>query len=342
MLSRALLFALFASSCAQAEDRSPIRIADVINGHVHPSVCVTKSGHILAVYNKSGAGGKELLLCRSMDGGLTWSEPAAIAEIKDCTIYPGSLTTLADGQIVLHWSCYHFEDKPWWRVPQFCVSANEGKSWSEPKDLPLDNYTTYSCLRHAVLELESGRWVCPLYDRTVIYNWNTHKIEPFGDGRNHGMVPIVRTRKGTIISGAPQANAPVPVGKPGETVRGLRSTDGGKTWTALHAFPYFGVAGYDLTVLDNDWIVLTSIVYGVGHDGEWSYELITSRDDGKTWDHTRALEVYNPGRRIQGRGWPRTIQADRETLGTLFYDLDPNQKGGPGLYFVRTPIAALR
>ena len=109
----------------------------------------------------------------------------------------------------------------------------------------------------------------------------------------------------------------------------------------MHALPYFGVAGYDLTVLKSGWIVVTSIEYGVGRDGEWSYELITSRDDGVTWDTSGAVEVYNPGRRIAGRGWPRTVQLDATTLGTLFYDLDANQPGGPGLFFVRTPIAAL-
>ena len=52
-------------------------------------------------------------------------------------------------------------------------------------------------------------------------------------------------------------------------------------------------------------------------------------------------QVFNPGRRISGRGWPRTVQLDEETLGTLFYDLDEEQQGGPGVFFVRTPISAL-
>ena len=348
-----------------AEPVSPlIRVADVIGGHVHPAIGVTGSGDLLAVYNKSGGGGKELLLCRSRDGGRTWSSPAAVPVIKDCSIYPGSLTTLRDGRVVLHWSCYRHEgvgnesDDPKyrrppggkatvaayrrWRVPQFCISADEGKTWSQSRDLPIDNYTNHSCLRHPILELNDGQWVCPLYDRTIRYNPRTDTITKFGDGRNHGMVPIVRTSKGTIISGAPQADAPAGlVGPPGKTVRGLRSTDGGKTWQALHALPYFGVAGYDLTVLENGWIVLTSIVYGVGRDGEWSYELIVSRDDGLTWDHRNAVEIYNPARRIKGRGWPRTVQIDNRTLGTLFYDLDANQAGGPGLFFVRTPVTVL-
>ena len=105
--------------------------------------------------------------------------------------------------------------------------------------------------------------------------------------------------------------------------------------------PHFGVAGYDLTVLRNGWIALTSIVYGVGQDGEWAYQLTLSRDDGRTWEFDRSLTVYNPGRRIPGRGWPRTVQLDNETLGTLFYDLDAKQTGGPGVFFVRTPIQAL-
>ena len=43
------------------------RVADVIGGHVHPSICVTHSGMIIVVYNKEGGGGKRLLLCHSQD-----------------------------------------------------------------------------------------------------------------------------------------------------------------------------------------------------------------------------------------------------------------------------------
>lgn len=328
-------------SATTSEVTQPVRVADVIGGHVHPSLCVTKSGTILVVYNESGGGGKELLLSRSTDGGATWSQSVPIPVITDCSIYPGSLTTLRDGRILLNWSCYRRDGERRWRVPQFCLSSDEGKTWTAPVNLPLTELTNYSCLRHAVVELPESQWVLPLYDRTVVYDPHTEVVTPFGDGRNHGMVPLVRTERGTLISGAPQADSPVPVGVPGAMVRGLRSTDHGETWQVLNAFPHFGVAGYDLTVLSNGGIVLTSIVYGVGVDGEWSYELIVSRDDGKTWDTDGAVEVYNPGRRILGRGWPRTVQLDEETLGTLFYDLDPNQAGGPGVFFVPTPLSKL-
>ena len=319
----------------------PIRIAAVIGGHVHPAFCRTQSGALFAVYNIEGGGGKELLLCRSTDGGATWSAPAAIPGICDCSIYPGSLTTLSDGRILLNWSCYRDTEGKMWREPQFSLSADEGATWSAPHSFPVVDHSESTCMRHAVIEWSASEWVCPFYDRTVLYNAQADIITPFGDGRNHGMVPMVRTPRGTLISGAPQTHAPVPVGVPGNMVRGLRSTDGGQSWQALGVFPHFGVAGYDLTVLENDWVVLTAIVYGVGVDGEFAYELMVSHDDGMSWDLHQAVEVYNPGRRIGGRGWPRTVQIDAATLGTLFYDLSPEQEGGPGLYVVRTQLAAL-
>ena len=36
---------------------------------------------------------------------------------------------------------------------------------------------------------------------------------------------------------------------------------------------HFGVCGYDLTALDNGWVVHTAVIYGAGVDGEYSYEL---------------------------------------------------------------------
>jgi hypothetical protein len=137
--------------------------------------------------------------------------------------------------------------------------------------------------------------------------------------------------------------------------RGLRSVDGGRSWQALHQLGHFGVCGYDLTVLANGWIVHTAVIYGVGVDGEYSFELWLSQDDGVTFDDQNAAVVYCPGRRITGRGWPRTVQLDDETVGTMFYDLTQEgdeqlspggrvtsgQEGGPSLWFQLTKIAAM-
>jgi len=298
---------------------TPIRIADVVGGHVHPAVCMTKGGAIIVVYNKAGGAGKELLLTRSTDRGSTWSRPAGIPSTTRCPVYPGSIRTLADGRILLTWTCYSDGNL---QGPQlFAVSGDEGLTFGDPRSLGVSGF-----LRHPILELSKDRWLFPLRDQTVVYNTEAKSLSPFGDGRSHGRVPIVRTRKGTLISGA----------IPG----GLRSTDNGVSWQPLHAFPRFHVAGYDLTALDDDSIVLTLIM---SHGSrERSYHLVASHDDGRTWNFSRAAEIYNPGRAIAGRGWPRTVQIDERTLGTVFYDLDAEQPGGPGLFVVRTPTSNLR
>lgn len=322
----------------------PVRIGNVRDGHVHPSLTQTRSGTLLCVYNFSGGGGKELLLSRSRDGGRTWSEAKPIASSVGGSIYPGSLTRLNDGRILLNWSYYWPEYKGGampgvHREPKYSLSADDGETWSPAKTYPVDRMTLYTCLRNPVVELPEGDWVLPFYDRTVKFH-PTRGISPFGDERNHGMVPLLRTVKGTFISGTPDAESPVPGGKVKKPVGGLRSTDGGKTWQPLNAFPRFGVAGYDLCLLNNGWIVLTAIDYGAD-GGEIGYRLIVSTDDGATWPQDRSVLIHSPGRRIKGRGWPRSVQVDDATVGTAFYDLDPTQPGGPGMFFIRTPIAAL-
>ena len=49
---------------------------------------------------------------------------------------------------------------------------------------------------------------------------------------------------------------------------------------------------------------------------------------------SHAVEIYNPGRRIVGRGWPRTVQLDEATLGTLFYDLEPVRRRDRSCFFL--------
>jgi len=141
------------AACANAVPTPPVRVGNVIDGHVHPSLCVARNGDVLAVYNQQGGGGKELLLSRSKDGGRSWSPAQPIPGIDHCSIYPGSLTTLSTGRIVLQWSCYHSEGGKLWRQPQYCTSDDDGRTWSKAVAIPLTDLTNYSCLRHPLLEL---------------------------------------------------------------------------------------------------------------------------------------------------------------------------------------------
>src|SRR5262245_62334953 len=102
-----LVIALAAiTSAARAEDApKPVRIATGVSGHIHPAACVTKAGTVLVIYSQSNY--KDLRLTRSTDGGKTWTEPAAFALTEKLEIYPGSLTALDDGRVVIAWNRWY-------------------------------------------------------------------------------------------------------------------------------------------------------------------------------------------------------------------------------------------
>ena len=161
-------------------------------------------------------------------------------------------------------------------------------------------------------------------DRTILYNPETGRETSFGDGQNHGLVPIVRTAKGTLISG-----------------KGLRSTDDGKTWQEIQPFPDVSSQGWrqQMIALKNGWLLASKIIGpGVGGD---KINFIVSRDDGQSWDMEHPVEFYNPGRPIGGRACPRTVEIDDRTLGTIYYDTDAKQAGGSGVFFRTMPLSRL-
>jgi hypothetical protein len=317
---RSLVPLLFLGLVPAFADDKPVRIADGVSGHIHPAACISKKGTLVVIFGKSDM--KDLRVSRSTDGGKTWSEHVAFAPSEKLSIYPGSLTALQDGRILHVWNTWYTDEKGKSRYPQFSISSDEGKTWSEPKSLPKN--TEQSVIRHPIVELSPREWLFSLMDKTVLYDPSTEKVTPFADGHKHGLVPMVRTIKGTFISGA-----------------GLRSTDQGKSWKKIEPFPKIGENGwrFEMFTLGNGWIVATEIL-GPGIGGT-SIRYVVSRDDGLSWDFDHAVEWYNPGRPIGGRACPRTVQIDRDTLGVVFYDTDAGQPGGAGVFFLRIPIERL-
>lgn len=311
-------------------------------GHIHPGICVTKSGVIVVVHYEEKTAEKKgkVLICRSTDGGKSWSQSVAIPGIKDYT-YPGALTALSDGRIVVTWSNFARQDGagPSPRRPLFCISSDEGKTWSEPRGIPTnpDNYLsltrsreTDGWLRHSILELGPSEWLIPAANKTVVYHVKAGDVTPWAGG-NHGGVPIVRSAKGTLVSGA-----------------GRRSTDQGKTWQQLKPFPTMDY-GSDMIALTNGYLVAAQ------DTKKMSMQLVVSRDDGASWDMEGAVEIYNPGNRpaSESLGRPHLAQIDRDTLGVVFWDHGTPPEGsgaslvaigerGTKVCFLRVPLTKLQ
>jgi hypothetical protein len=313
-----------ASFGQEAESPPLVRIDTSVSGHIHPALAVTKKGTLVAVYCKSEY--KPYLITRSTDRGKTWSKPMPFSHTVATQVYPGSLTTLADGRLVHAWNVwFEVAEKVRSRHVAYSISSDDGITWSQAKALAKNKDPKIeSVLRHPVMELSATSWLAPLMDRTVLYNPETGQESPFGDQRNHGLVPIVRTAKGTLLSG-----------------KGLRSTDGGKTWQEIKPFPDVASQGWrqQMMALQNGW-VLASQVVGPGFGGE-KINFVVSRDDGQSWDMDHPVGFYDPGRPIGGRACPRTVEIDAQTLGTIFYDTDANQPGGAGVFFRTLPTARL-
>lgn len=301
----------------------PLRIGSGVSGHIHPAACVTNKGTVLVMYSQTEA--RNMRLSRSEDGGKTFAESVPFPHTQSVEFYPGSLTSLADGRIVHAWNAWYKTDAgKKSRFVQYSVSTDDGKTWAEPKSLAKGANDAESVIRHPVVEI-GDKWLMPLMDRTVLYDPKTGQEKPLGDGRNHGLTPIVKTPKSTLVSGI-----------------GLRSTDVGKTWAKVSPFPAIRENGwrFEMIVLKNGWLVAGEVI-GPGVGGEkWRY--VVSRDDGQTWDFDKVFTFYDPGRAIGGRACPRTVQLDDDTLGTAFYDTDAKQPGGSGMFFLRIPLSKLK
>lgn len=298
----------------------PLRIAKPVNGHIHPAICRSRKGTLVVIYGRVNH--VDLRVTRSSDGGKTWTTPKPFAHTVKKTYYPGSLTALKNGQILHMWNRWSTETNQ--KEPRsvlYSLSDDEGITWSKPKPLPRDPKVR-SIIRHPIVELSPGKWLISLSDKTIVFDPKTGTGKPFGDGRVHGLIPVVRTPKGSFVSGA-----------------GLRSTDNGKTWTEIKGFPDLKSQGWrhEMVCLSNGWL-LASQILGPGFGGE-RIRYAVSRDDGVTWDNV--FEYYHPGRAIVGRACPRTVQLDAKTIGVVFYDISRKQKGGPGLFFLRIPLAKL-
>lgn len=315
----------FVGQSVNAAEEEPLvvrRIADGVQatkgsrGHVHPAICVAKDGTVVVAHFAEAA--KRIFVLRSTDGGKSFSEAGEVPDVGEGNPYPGALTALSDGRIVLTWNSWlAWPDVDRGRRPAYAVSSDAGRTWSAPKTLPLD-YHRDTWIRHRLLERSPQEWIFPMSDRVISLDPETEKITtPFPSLAVYSG-PLVKTKAGTLQHG-----------------NGYRSANDGRTWSKVAGFPSVSDYKTDLLALDNGWLVAA-----IAKDSQ-TFWLNVSYDDGASWQLSRRWVIYDPGHEI-GRACPQLAQLDGEHLGIAFWDHNREQPGGPGVYFARLRLDELQ
>lgn len=313
MISAFAADALSAHEPAAAQAPELRRVADAFEGHVHPAICVTKGGDLLIAHYAEKAA--RIHLARSTDGGRTWKDAGKVADIGGGQPYPGALNTLKDGRLLLTWN-FWLDPKDYnkGRRPYFATSADDGRTWTPPRKLPVE-LAEPGYVRHAIWERSPNEWIFPMGDRVVSYDPAADKAVPFGDPK---LItgPLVQTKTGTLLHA------------------GQRSTDAGKTWKPIAQCFRMNAYNCDMIALTNGWVV------AVEPNSKNSFRLIASFDDGQTWTLKRPW-VISDGERLLFHAC-HLAQVDADHVGVACWDVNPKQTNGIGVYFVRLRLDELR
>ncbi|MDP6444084.1 MAG: sialidase family protein [Pirellulaceae bacterium] len=305
-----------------------------VRGHVHPSICQTKDGNLVVVFQ-----GKNVLMCsRSTDAGKTWTKPKPIATTADrpdviraaprFEIYPGTVDALPDDRVLVTWN-YIADDKAkdgyYERALLYTISDDQGRTWSDQRLIGPVDEKHLGAVRHNVLPWSDKRWLLPLrVGPPRLFDPRTRELVVFPlsdpDGKQHEFQQIVRSSRGTLLAMGPVL---------------LHSKDDGKSWSQVDGFPAIpdkrdNAEGRYLTTLSDGRVLVT---WGIGNDNKGiRYNL--AEDDGRTWSAGKTIVVL-PETPIAARYYSaRTIQLDQQSLGTVFMN-------SRGVHFLRVDIDRL-
>ncbi len=97
-----------------------------------------------------------VLICRSTDGGKTWSEPGVVADAPEIDDRNAAITVLPDGGLLVAYNTYTAADESQAMTTR---SPDGGATWSPPQ--PLDKPNTRT--RASVKMLRDGSYLLPYY-----------------------------------------------------------------------------------------------------------------------------------------------------------------------------------
>ena len=313
-----------------------------------PTITRTKSNELLAVFS----GNRDAHVCpygitqmvRSTDNGKTWSAPETINNTPLDDRDPGILETFkgtllvswftslafdtpnqykAHPEWVRHAEKLNAETKQEWLGNWTRRSTDGGKTWEKPVKQTVS-------APHGPIELSNKRL---LYVGTGMID-GKYKIgveESRSDGKSWKLISTIAIPDGMSYDDLHEPHV-VEV-SPAKLVMMIRynpkdfsqnfmqqseSSNGGETWTILHATRIWGFPPH-LIRLTNGCLLA---VYGVRRP-VYSERACLSKDGGETWDIDNEVILCQ---NINGDlGYPASVQLDDGSILTIYYQID--QKG---------------
>jgi predicted neuraminidase len=226
-----------------------------------------------------------------------WSAPVEVAKLRPDAHWNPVLFRAPDGSIILFFKVGKIIDQ--WET-WYKVSRDEGRSWSEARQLVAGDKGGRGPVRNKPIILSNGTWLAPSSNelRGV---WNAFVDRSEDQGRSWNTSGFLKLDR-NLIPGEGVIQPALWESSPGKVHMLLRSSAGsicrsdsedfGKTWTPVYKTNLPNPnSGIDLTRLDNGTLVLAFNRDSKNWGARRPLAIALSKDNGQTWPTTFDLET---------------------------------------------------
>ena len=318
--------------------------ADAVRGEGYFPVITSLGGRELLLAYRCGAAhmglGGRLAVGRSLDGGMTWSDPVTVADSERDDRNP-ALGLAPDGTLVLayHWQGSYDEEGAWkpamGRVDTRVVySADGGHSWIDDELIdytpingasPFGKIFTVDGVMHMLIY--GGSPICEAGEGTVRVGpatTPTYILRSADHGRSWGDPTLVALGLNesdvAVLPDGRWLFAARSEDRAEQAIYSCVSEDGGYTWRGIGRVTDAREHPPDITRLANGWLLM---LFGRRHP-PFSVEGLISRDGGMTWDARRlVIDDTLPGADI---GYPSTARLEDGRVVTAYYRAGTTEK----------------
>jgi predicted neuraminidase len=248
-----------------------------------------------------------------------WSAPVEIAKLREDAHWNPVLFTTPDGDIILYFKVGKTIDE--WET-WFKVSADNGATWSEAKELVPGDHGGRGPVRNKPITLFDGTWLAPASNERAGV-WNAFVDRSNDEGKTWTSTSFLEVNRDSV-PGEGVIQPTLWESSPGQVHMLLRSSagvicrsdskDSGLTWSPVYktSLPNPN-SGIDLTKFSDGTLLLVYNRDGRNWGARRPISFTISHDNGKTWSGITDLDTGNEGDEFS---YPAVISFGDTAAGT--------------------------